>query len=320
MKNIKVLYMGGNHLGVSILKQLLLWDIKVVAVVLRSSDTGKDAWAPSLKKYSIDNDIRYYQPNNPNSLKSIAFINTLDFDFIISAQYDRILSSELLKLPRLGSFNFHFSKLPRNRGCYPIPWAIIKGEDAGVSIHWINKGIDTGEIICSESISTELNNTAKDIYFSATHRAEVLFKKFGLKILNQTIKSYPQDESLATYHHKGEPNDRVINWSWKTKMIERFIRAFTFDPFPSAKTYYNDHELEIMYPVFSSRKIGGKNKSGEIIKVKENKTLLIRTGDVFIEVPHYKLKIKDDNNLNYIRSKNTITEKINLRMGKLFRC
>ena len=51
--------MGGNHLGVSILKQLLLWDIKVVAVVLRSSDTGKDAWAPSLKKYSIDNEIKF---------------------------------------------------------------------------------------------------------------------------------------------------------------------------------------------------------------------------------------------------------------------
>ena len=311
--------MGGNHLGISVLKQLLLWDIQVVAVVLRSSDTGNDSWAPSLKKYTIDNNILRYQPDNPNSLKSICFFNTLDFDFIISAQYDRILSSKVLKLPRLGSFNFHFSKLPKNRGCYPIPWAIIKGEDAGVTIHWINKGIDTGEIICSELIQTEPNKTAKDVYFNATITAEKLFQKFGLKILNQTIKSYPQDESLATYHQKGEPNGRIINWSWKTEMIERFLRAFTFDPFPSAKTFYDEHELEIIFPIVYSKKGEKKFDYGEIIEIKKNKSLLIGTGDGVIEAPYYKLKIKDNNNSYYITSMNSIIEKINLRVGNLLR-
>lgn len=148
-KRIKVLYFGGNRAGIECLSGLLTWGVEINAVVVRAADSGMDTWAPSLKKFAAGKKLNIFQPENPNDMSSLEFYKSLDFNYLISVQYDKILKDAVLSLPKEGAINLHFAPLPKYRGCYPIPWAIIEGNAAGVTLHWMDKGIDTGDIIHS---------------------------------------------------------------------------------------------------------------------------------------------------------------------------
>jgi methionyl-tRNA formyltransferase len=294
MKNINVILMGANRLAVEVLTDLLEWNIEIKAVVPNTSDNGIDSWSPSLKKFANENNLKVYETDNPNSIESLDYFRGLDCDIIISAHYDKILKTKLLDLPKIGAINFHFSPLPKYRGCYPIHWAIIEGGTAGVTMHWIDKGIDTGNIISKKTIPIGFSKTCKEIYETATTYGRDIFKNFMPRIFNGEKIYHLQEDSESSYFHREEPYQRIIDWEWDSEKIERFVRAFTFPPLMGARTYYNNHEIEILYPIFCRKeKVNNNNKYGEIIEITNDRALRIRSKNDIIEAPHFKLRSSD---------------------------
>ena len=136
-------------------------------------------------------------------------------DLIITFNYRHVISKKILKKLKRPAINLHISYLPFNRGCHPNFWSFVENTVHGVTIHEVDSGIDTGNIIFQKKVTF---NNLKIITFKNTHRklikeVELLFLKHIKKILNGKYKSKKQ-KKVGTFHSKiNLPKN--INWNIK---------------------------------------------------------------------------------------------------------
>jgi len=137
-------------------------------------------------------------------------------DFILSFGFRKIISENFIKKIKKPIFNIHLSYLPFNRGAHPNFWSFIENTPAGVSIHKIDKGIDTGDIILRKKIyfNIKLNkfSTFKKTYNFLFLEAEKLFKKNFNKIYNKKCKKIVSN-CEGTFHYKKDLPKWVKNWN-----------------------------------------------------------------------------------------------------------
>ena len=90
-----------------------------------------------------------------------------------------ILRPNFLRLIPRGCVNVHPALLPYNRGAYPNVWSIVDGSPAGVTIHFVDEGIDTGDIIAQAQVVIEPVDTGESLYRKLERGAVALFPKLG---------------------------------------------------------------------------------------------------------------------------------------------
>ena len=139
MKKNNICIAGNFDLAIECVKFLLknYKDVQLYAI-FNSNDYGKDNFQKSFKKFC-------------KGSKKIKIINLqdaykLDNLIFVSLHFDKIIKIEKFKTKKL--YNIHFSLLPKYKGMHTTAWPIINGESfTGVSLHKIDNGIDTGDII-----------------------------------------------------------------------------------------------------------------------------------------------------------------------------
>jgi methionyl-tRNA formyltransferase len=116
------------------------------------------------------------------------------------------------------------SYLPFNRGAHPNFWSFIENTQAGVSIHKINKGIDTGNIILRKKINFNINlnkfSTFKKTYNYLFLEAEQLFKMNFNKIYNKKFKIILNNRK-GTFHYKKELPKWMKNWNMNISLAKK---------------------------------------------------------------------------------------------------
>jgi len=122
--------------------------------------------------------------DNFNSIQCEQIIREIDPDIIVLGG-SRILKNNIIKIPKIGILNAHPGLLPEYRGVDVIPWAIINGDDVGVSVHFIDAGIDTGKICVREKLPLMKNDTIQIL----RKRAETLAGELMAKTLQTIIKN-----------------------------------------------------------------------------------------------------------------------------------
>ena len=156
-----------------------------------------------------------YSTKNVNSPEYIEIIRKLQPDIIISS-CGQIFKEELLNMPKLGCINRHTGLLPKYRGLLPVYWALANGEKKiGVTIHFMKKKIDAGDIIAQEKIKIESNDTLYSLYrkgydLSVDLTIEALNKIEGIEvgpIKNQGVKtsyfSFPDAKAIKNFRKAG---------------------------------------------------------------------------------------------------------------------
>ena len=141
--------------------------------------------------------------------------------FFFSLEFDRIIRPNLFKSDKL--FNIHFSLLPSYKGMFTSVMPILNGEKStGVTLHKIDPGIDTGDII--EQIEFELNEiiNSQELYCLYLHHGLTLFKSSFNRIRANTYACYPQPSTRSSYYSKSEINfaNLPLNFS-KTAFEDR---------------------------------------------------------------------------------------------------
>jgi methionyl-tRNA formyltransferase len=117
-----------------------------------------------------------------------------DCDIFISICYDQILSEEFINSHEC--FNFHPARLPQYAGVGGCTWSILNGDaQHWVTIHEIDKGIDTGDIIYESSLEVSRADTAQSLHAKVMHHLFAIFKVIFSSLLLDTYGSYKQDES-----------------------------------------------------------------------------------------------------------------------------
>ena len=166
-----------------------------------------------------------------------------DFGLVIGWYY--LVPTAVRQLFPRGIAAVHASLLPKYRGNAPLVWAILNGErETGVSLFYLDRGVDTGDIIAQRVFPIEHHDTIKTVYEKATATSlEVLRETLPL-IRAGTAPRTPQDHTLATQFPARRPEDGLIDWTQSPENLRNFIRAQT-KPYPGAFTIINGKKITI---------------------------------------------------------------------------
>lgn len=170
--------------------------------------------------------------------RSYQSVNDADWpfrpDLLVSVGYLHLLSERTLQALDGKAINCHYALLPRHRGRSPVPWAIFDGDErAGVTWHWIDKGIDTGRVLLSIPTRIRPEDTQASLFMRLHALASVSFDT-AIDMATQGEPGHEQ-HGESSYHRHGPPCGGVIDPSWPDDKIERFIRAMTYPPLPYAR-------------------------------------------------------------------------------------
>ena len=180
-----------------------------------------------------------------NSAKRIKVIQLEDAYMIedlifLSLEFDRIIKPHLFKTKSL--YNIHFSKLPEYKGMYTAALPILHGaKQSGVTLHYIDAGIDTGEIIAQTIYDIKLDDTAEIIYNRNIQLGTELVIANLPKLIEGNVSSCPQSSIESTYYSKKtiDYNNLVVDLQSTACQIDAQIRAFNFRQYqlPKVNTY-----------------------------------------------------------------------------------
>ncbi len=242
-----IILMGGGQLLVDFLDLLININIKVLVVTSprQIEEIIEPTEDKTLKENFIEKNIKYLISDDINRNEEIiSQINNHTIGLSISGAW--IFKRKIIEAFNGRLLNVHGSNLPQNKGGGGHTWRILSDDRAGgVSIHFIDEGIDTGEILMQNLFLYNDRLRIPDEFFSHTRKkAKVLFVKFLKKIVNnENFEIIEQNEFKSSYWPRiSSEINAYIDWTWGIKEIEKFICAFD-DPYPGAKTYVRKQEV-----------------------------------------------------------------------------
>ncbi|MFH1075434.1 MAG: methionyl-tRNA formyltransferase [Pseudomonadota bacterium] len=241
--------MGTPAFAVPCLNALIEQHKNIVAVVTQPDKElqgrGKKNIAQPVKIEAQRHGFPLLQPENINIDPFIRQLKSLSPDLFVVVAYGKILSQEVLSIPKLGAINVHASLLPQYRGAAPIQWAIINGEkETGVTTMVMDAGMDTGNILLSSRVPIEPEDTAETLHDRmAEAGAKVLLATID-SLKNGALSPTPQNHSMATYAPILKKKDGWIDWKKSAVELNCFIRGMY--PWPGAHTTLYNKKLKIL--------------------------------------------------------------------------
>lgn len=236
---------GKNQCAIEIAKFLLKKRYKKNLLILpNKSDTGKDGWQPSLRKFARNKRLQIVNEKKLEKIKNL---------FLFSIEYEKILKVRNFKSKNL--FNIHFSLLPKFRGCHTNYLQVKFGEKkSGVTLHKIDAGIDTGGIVDQLRFIIKINDTAKQNYMRLMKYSVKIFIKNFTKIYNEEYKLKKQNLSKSTYFKRKYVNyqkEKFIDFIKPSLKVHNKIRALIFPPFQLPIV----NKRKIYKSIFSNKKM-----------------------------------------------------------------
>ena len=199
-------------------------------------------------------------------------------DLVVAIAYGRILSANVLSIPKFGFINLHFSLLPSYRGAAPVQRAIQKGEViTGISIFKIDENLDTGPIYVQEKYEIDSDATTSDVLRDLSEIGAKAFPRV-LADIEKGIQPLPQDNKAVSFAPKISKEEARVAWNTSAKSITNSVRAFS--PAPGAWTTYQGTSLKIVEVGSASGVI--TLKPGEVQV--DGKKLYVGTLDTPVEI------------------------------------
>ncbi|MDO8339048.1 MAG: methionyl-tRNA formyltransferase [Candidatus Burarchaeum sp.] len=245
----KIAVIGNGTIAVECCRHLLGQGENIAFIIGDHKDDGTDGWQKSLKKFAQANGISFHQPEGINEQKWYDFFAEQAPDFLLSFQYRFIIKRPIIESAKKLAANIHFAPLPRYRGMYPIAWALLNGEKTfGVTIHAIDPGVDSGDILAQKLFPIEEEDTAKTLYLKAVKNGVELFSESWPSLRSMTVTRKTQDAKKVLYYPAGsiDFSKNGIDWSKPADEVFNFIRAFIFVPFQLPTTHYEGKLLRVV--------------------------------------------------------------------------
>ncbi len=253
---------GKNDIAVNGLKLLAAKICKDnICFLPNPTDDGLDSWQPSLKKAGRELGIREVKLEELYEIKNLIFL---------SLEFSEIIKTEKFSTKKL--FNIHFSLLPKYKGMFTSALPLLYGDDySGVTLHKIDDGIDTGEIIDQIKFNIDTNDTARDLYFKYLENSFLLLEKNIDDLINDCYIAKPQSAINASYFSKKaiDYKNLTINFHKTAYEVRNQFRAFTFREYQMPR--FEDWEI------FKVEILDVRSKLKPGSKVFENDEFIIST-------------------------------------------
>lgn len=262
---MKIVFMGTPEFSVPILEGLIENHDVIGVVTQPDKEVGRNHVIKfsKVKEVALANDIRVFQPIKIR--EDYDDIVKLNPDLIVTCAYGQIIPKVLLDLPKYGCINVHASLLPKLRGGAPIHRAILNGDmKTGITIMYMDEHMDTGDIIQSEEVLIEKDDTVGTLH----DKLSVMGKELLLNVLNKykdgNFPHVRQDDSEATYAPIIKREDELVDFNKTSLEIYNKIRGL--NPFPVAYATL-DGKVMKLYASSIKDNVYTSKKNGEIVRV-----------------------------------------------------
>ena len=215
---------------------------------------------PDVKVCAEKLGISVYQPVKLKDSDSYEIIKELNPDVIVVVAYGQILPENILNIPKYGCINVHGSLLPKYRGAAPIQWSVLNGDKVtGVTTMYMEKGLDTGDILETKEYEIGINDTAGEVFDTLAEMGGKLILDTLEKAEKGQLHPIKQDDSKSSYAKMLDKSMCNIDFSKTNLQVHNQVRGLS--PWPVASTKLNGKVLKI----FETRLAEGKGKPGEIL-------------------------------------------------------
>ncbi len=281
MSKLQIGFFGDGPWSHQALKKLIQDDSIVINFICARYDKPDEELKSLAKEYNID----FFTHSNINSDEFINKVFHYRCRLFVSMSFNQIFKNRLICLPPLGSINCHAGKLPFYRGRNVLNWVLINDEkEFGITVHYIDEGIDTGDIIQQKTFEIKDTDDYSTILEKAyTECASILYD--SIKILQfGTVKVLKQVDvhALGSYCSARIHGDERLDWNQTSREIFNFVRAIC-EPGPQARTWLNDSEYRINQIELFENSINYKGIPGSVIGL-EDGAFLVKTLDSFVRV------------------------------------
>lgn len=244
---MKIVFMGTPAFSVPILEALVDSAYEVIAVVTQPDRPvgRKKILTPSpVKEAALKHGIEVLQPEKISGSPEMEKIIEMNPDLIVTAAFGQFLPTKLLNVPRLRSINVHASLLPKYRGGAPVHYALINGEtETGVSIMYMEKKMDAGDIISQKSLPITRADDVGTLFDRLSVLGRDLLMETIPQIIDGTIDPIKQDEEKVTFSPNITREQEVLDWNKEAAAIDCQVRGMR--PFPGAYTFLEGQRLKI---------------------------------------------------------------------------
>lgn len=279
---LRIVFMGTPDFAVASLASLVNNNQNVVGVVTapdKPAGRGRHVQESVVKQYALKQGLPLLQPTNLKATDFLDELRSLQADLFVVVAF-RMLPEAVWTMPPKGTINLHASLLPQYRGAAPINSAIINGETVtGVTTFFIEKKIDTGQVIMRKEVPIDITDTAGDLHDR--------LMEVGADILLKTVIQI--GEGTATPVHQAELAGKElrvapkiyretcrINWSDSTRNIYNHIRGLS--PYPGAWSVLIDENNE--------------EHQVKVFKATEAEPTLLNTGEIDLD-PDMRVGTRD---------------------------
>ena len=324
---MNIIFWGTPDYSVESLKILIDSHHKISAVITqpdKKRSRGSKLIASPIKKIALNHNIPVFTPNKiKNNISFIENLKSFNSDVFVVIAYGKILSSEILSIPRYGCWNAHASLLPRWRGAAPIHWALLKGDPfTGVGIIKMDEGLDTGDLLLEEKVrikesdnlhtlSQKLSVLSSNLIYKSLEIIENEPKAVRFKLSPQKNKDLEikYARMINKEDYKLDLNDCAENIMRKVKGL-----------FPRAFITHNGKILKILDVRLLNEKEKNKteksstnkniNYIGTVLEIIKNEGVVIATKTEPILIKEIKLEGKN------ISKKSQLIQQLNLKKGQ----
>ncbi|PKM71030.1 MAG: methionyl-tRNA formyltransferase [Firmicutes bacterium HGW-Firmicutes-17] len=277
---MKIVLVGQALFGKDCLEVLLKQGEQVVGVITIPDDfRGRPN---PLKDFAREKKIPVFQPlgKSPQRLKDpqvIAIAKDLKPDLFVLAFVSDIMPYSVIKLATLGGINYHPSLLPKYRGGSAINWALINGEkETGITVHYVDEGIDTGDIILQEKVEISPADTVASLYYDKLYPLGVKLIAEAVEYIRKGIAPrIPQNSDKATYQPMITEEDVIIDWKNGAEEIYNLIRGS--NPSPGAQTIFRGETIKIWEAQIIPSSL--VSEPGEVAEIMEGQGFTVGTGN-----------------------------------------
>lgn len=220
-----------------------------------------------------------------NSEETKEKLRSYDLDILLVMAWQELLEPATLSIPSVGCVGRHLSLLPKRRGRAPVAWALIHGlEQTGVTLFWLDDGVDTGDILTQSVVDIDREDEAHNLHEKLTAATVELVSEVLPTFEEGVFPRTPQDDSEASYTHPRRPDMGLIDWEKSASRLYDFIRAQTH-PYPGAFTYHKMDTIRVWHASINHRtKMRGQ--PGTVLSVldDEEERYLVQTGQGILEI------------------------------------
>ena len=265
---MRIVFMGSPDFAVLPLQALVRAGHDVACVVTQpDKKRNRGVMQPTpVKAMALELGLNVIAPERIKTAETVELLRAFQADLFVVVAYGQLLSEDVLALPRYGAINIHASLLPAYRGSAPIHHAILDGQSrSGVSIMYLDKGMDSGDVIVSRAMDIGCNETTGELYDRMCETGTQLMLEAVDMIDKGIAPRIPQDHAAATYAPMIKKEHEVIDWNRPAVELHNQIRAL--NPAPGAYTMLEDKRLKLWSSCVDDMAMPQDARAGMVVSI-----------------------------------------------------